>query len=86
MAKFEVTVNVIEEASIDYTIVVDARDIGSAIKKVEKAIKKDGTAFMQYDASSETIIDTFGIDGEKEEVVDARKIEDDTGDDSENHF
>jgi len=86
MAKFDVTVNVIEEASIDYTIVVDARDKSSAIRKIEKAIEEDGTAFIQYESSSESIIDTFSIDGENEEVVYVVESQKDTGDDSENHF
>lgn len=83
--KFSVVINVLEEASIDYTVEVEARDEQSAIKKVENAIKQDGTAFMQYDAIDEMIVDTFGIEGEEENVICATEISQE-GDDSENHF
>ena len=74
MKKFELVVNVYEEASIDYTIIVEANSEREAQDIVEKAIKEDGTAFIQFDCVEEKIIDSVKIDGEDGEVDSVREI------------
>ncbi len=80
MKQFEVTVNVTEYATIDYTILIDANDANEAKIAVNRAIKRDGTAFNEFLSSNELIIDTYPIDGEEEvidSVVESLKKEDD---------
>ena len=85
MKKFEITVNTWEEASIDYVIYVDALSEEEAERIVEEAIENDGTAFIQFNAESESIIDTVLLDSEVECVDNVKEIID-KGDKYEDHF
>lgn len=66
--KFEVEVDAVETASIQYTALVDATSAEEAIKYVKQAIDEDGTAFMQYEAIQTRVVDTVSIDSEPETV------------------
>ena len=87
MKKIKVVVTAVETAEIEYTTIVEANSKEEAEAFVEKAIERDGTAFIEFDCVNEFIVDSFKIDGEKE-VVNKDLTEEcyTEGDDSENHF
>ncbi len=60
--KFEVDVDTTEEATIQYTALVDAESKEDAIKKVNSAIEEDGTAFMQFECIETRVVDTVKMD------------------------
>ncbi len=85
MKRFYVTVSVWEDTFIDYTVIVNSNTEENAQLAVEKAIKKDGTAFLKFDVIDELIVETKSIEGEKEEVSSVRELSR-KGDIHENHF
>ena len=85
MKQFQVTVNTWEEASIDYRITLDADSEEKARDMVNKAIKRDGTAFIEFSCDKEQIMDTIVLDSEVEmieTIVEVTNI----GDKHEDHF
>jgi len=60
MTKFyEVAVDAVEEATIQYTAKVEASSREDAIRKVKAAIKEDDTAFLKYDCVETRVVDTI---------------------------
>jgi len=66
--KYEVDVDTVEEATIQYTAKVEAESKEDAIKKVIAAISEDGSAFNKYECIQTRVIDTEKIDAYSETV------------------
>jgi hypothetical protein len=59
---YEVDVDTTEEATIQYTALVEAVSGEDAIRKVNSAIKNDGTAFLEFDCIETRVVDTQKLD------------------------
>ena len=66
--KYEVDVETIEEAEIQYVALVEADTPEHAIEKVKASIEEDGTAFMQHECIGTRVIETQKIDKYSESV------------------
>ena len=66
--KYEVDVDTTEEATIQYTALVEADAPEDAIRKVNDAIEEDGTAFMQHECIETRVVDTQKMDQYSESV------------------
>ena len=68
MGKYEVEVETLEQAQIQYTALVEADSKIDAIIKVKDTIKKEGSAFNSFECIETRVIDTEAIHEENERV------------------
>lgn len=85
MRQYQITINVLEKASIDYIVTIDANSEDEARDMVNNAINRDGTAFIEFPWDKEQIADSAAIDGEIEKIDTIVEVVN-KGDEYENHF
>jgi len=66
--KFEIDVDTVEQADIQYTALLEADSAEDAIRKVKEAIEEDGSAFNQYECIQTRVVDTERLDEYGESV------------------